>query len=263
MPAPGGGGQETDCPRSPPPPLHLLEVTVISAQDLHRRRLGRRVRAYAVAWADEAHKLRTGVDRAGGAAPTWNDRFLFRVGGAFLRSDTAVVTVEVRAAGLGMGADPVLGLTRIVVSTFVRPGGGGGRQVAALLLRRPRSLRPQGVVNVAVALLDAARAPLYDAPGSPDAAFAVRDLVAKRPASLCRVAERDEDGEEERGDTAAFADHSGRMDPRGAAVEQRKLELKLEKWKADLSPGPKAGGRGGARRWGRGLCFRGSGEWDR
>ncbi|CAL5020185.1 unnamed protein product [Urochloa decumbens] len=257
MPAPGGGGQESDRPRSPPP-LHLLEVTVISAQDLHRRRLGRRVRAYAVAWADDAHKLRTGVDRAGGAAPTWNDRFLFRVGGAFLRSDTAAVTVEVRGAG-GMGTDPVLGLTRIVVSTFVRPaaaGGGGGRQVAALMLRRPRSLRPQGVVNVAVALLDAARAPLYDAPD----AFAVRDLVATRPSSLCRIAER---GEEEQSDTAAFVDHSGRMDPRGAAVEQRKLELKLEKWKADLSPGPKAGGRGGARRWGRGLCFRGSGEWDR
>ncbi|CAN6245640.1 unnamed protein product [Urochloa humidicola] len=267
MSAPGCGGQESYCPRSPPPlPLHLLEVTVISAQDLHRRRLGRRVRAYAVAWADEAHKLRTGVDRTGGAAPTWNDRFLFRVGGAFLRSDTASVTVEVRAAG-GMGADPVLGLTRIVVSTFVRPGG-GGRQVAALMLRRPRSLRPQGVVNVAVAVLDAARAPLYDAPGSPDA-FAVRDLLATtRPASLCRIAERGEeevDGgrDEEQSDTAAFVDHSGRMDSRGAAVEQRKLELKLEKWKADLSPGPKAGGRGGARRWGRGLCFRGSGEWDR
>ncbi|CAL4967617.1 unnamed protein product [Urochloa decumbens] len=262
--APGGGGQESDFPRSPPP-LHLLEVTVISAQDLHRRRLGRRVRAYAVAWADEAHKLRTGVDRAGGAAPTWNDRFLFRVGGAFLRSDTAAVTVEVRGAG-GMGTDPVLGLTRIVVSTFVRPaaaGGGGGRQVAALMLRRPRSLRPQGVVNVAVAVLDAARAPLYDAPGSPDA-FAVRDLVAKRPASLCKIAERDDgDDDQSQGDTAAFADHSGRMDPRGAAVEQRKLEMKLEKWKADLSPGPKAGRRGGARRWGRGLCFRGSGEWDR
>ncbi|TKW42229.1 hypothetical protein SEVIR_1G370200v4 [Setaria viridis] len=276
MSAGGGHGDVrslTSPPRPPPPPspLLLLEVTVISAQDLHRRRLGRRVRAYAVAWADEAHKLRTGVDRAGGAAPTWNDRFLFRVGGAFLRSDTAAVTVEVRGAGggpLGVGGDPVLGLTRIVVSTFVRPGGGGGRQVAALLLRRPRSLRPQGIVNVAVALLDAARAartvPLYDAPGSPDA-FAVRDLVMTRPASLCKIAElgEEEPGVDEDQSNPAFVDHSGRLDPRGVAVEQRKLELKLEKWKADLSPGPKEGRRGGARRWGRGLCFRGSGEWGR
>jgi len=109
-----------------PSPSHLLEVTVISAQDLHRRRLGRRVRAYTVAWADPAHKLRTAVDRAGGGAPTWNDRFLFRVDDAFLRSDTAAVTVEVRGArGLGLGADPVLGLTRIVVSRWPRCSSAG------------------------------------------------------------------------------------------------------------------------------------------
>ncbi|OEL29665.1 hypothetical protein BAE44_0009316 [Dichanthelium oligosanthes] len=264
-----GDGCQTSPPRPPPAssPLHLLEVTVISAQDLHRRRLGRRVRAYAVAWADQANKLCTGVDRAGGAMPTWNDRFLFRVDDAFLRSDTAAVTVEVRGVrSLGFGADPVLGLTRIVVSTFVRPGSRGGRQVAALLLRRPRSLRPQGIVNVAVALLDATLAartvPLYDAPDSPDA-FAVKDLVMKRPASLCKIAECSEEPElDEDQSNPAFIDHSGRLDPRGAAVEQRKLELKLEKWKADLWPGPKQGRRGG-RRWGRGSCFRGSGEWDR
>lgn len=250
-----------------PSPSHLLEVTVISAQDLHRRRLGRRVRAYTVAWADPAHKLRTAVDRAGGGAPTWNDRLLFRVDDAFLRSDTAAVTVEVRGArGLGLGADPVLGLTRIVVSTFVRPGagGGGGRQVAALQLRRPRSLRPQGIVNVAVALLDAAH-PLCGASDSPGA-FAVRDLVARRPASLCKIAECSEEERrpagvgEERSDQQAFVDHSGRLEePGGAAVEQRKLELTLEKWKADLSPGIKEG----RRRRRRPSCFWGSGDWDR
>ncbi|XP_062220713.1 uncharacterized protein LOC133920079 [Phragmites australis] len=267
-----GGGHDDDCsmsPPRPPSPFHLLEVTVISAQDLHHRRLGRRVRAYAVAWADQAHnKLRTGVDRAGGAVPTWNDRFLFRVNDAFLRSDTAAVTVEVRGAR-SLGADPVLGFTRIVVSTFVRHTGAvvptHGRQVAALQLRRPRSLRPQGIVNVAVTLLDATHAartvPLYDAPDSPDA-FAVKDLVMQRPASLCKIAEdkSEPDGEEQK---PAFVDHSGRLDPRSAAVEQRKLELTLEKWRADLSPGRREDRRGGARRRGRVSCFRGSGEWDR
>ncbi|RLN36287.1 uncharacterized protein C2845_PM03G00490 [Panicum miliaceum] len=182
--------------------------------------------------------------------PRWND--------AFLRSDTAAVTVEVRGAR-SLGGDAVLGLTRIVVSTFV---GGRGRQVAALLLRRPRSLRPQGIVNVAVALLDATHAartlPLYDAPGSPDA-FAVRDLVMTRPASLCKIAEGSEPDVDEDQSNPAFIDRYGHLEPKGAAVEQRKLE----KWKADLSPGPKDGRRGGARRWGRGLCFRESGEWDR
>jgi hypothetical protein len=179
----------------------------------------------------------------------------------------ATVTVEVRGAR-SLGGDSVLGLTRIVVSTFVRPGR-RGRQVAALLLRRPRSLRPQGIVNVAVALLDATHAartvPLYDAPSSPDA-FAVRDLVMTRPASLGKIAECSEEPEEvdeDQSSQAFLIDQYGHMEPKGAAVEQRKLEQKLEKWKADLSPGPKEGRRGGARRWGRGLCFRGSGEWDR
>ncbi|PWZ27337.1 hypothetical protein Zm00014a_009635 [Zea mays] len=269
MPAPPGNVDGSS-------PSHLLEVTVISAQDLQRRRLGRRVRAYAVAWADARQKLRTGVDHAGGAAPTWNDRFLFRVDGAFLRSETAAVTVEVRGAGV-LGGDTVLGVTRIVVSTFVRPA--GGAQVAALQLRRPRSLRPQGIVNVAVALLDAARAPPLDGvPGSPDA-VAVKDLVMRRPAAppLRKVGEACEEPEPEMGvdDGPAQGDQqarnnpelvgqSGHLDPRGAAVEQRKLELTLAKWKAEMWPGLKEGRRSGRRRRRRAaFCFRGSGDWDR
>ncbi|KAL6635339.1 hypothetical protein ACP70R_028010 [Stipagrostis hirtigluma subsp. patula] len=264
----GGHGDEYSTSSSPSPsqsPFHLLEVTVISAQDLHRRRFGPRVRAYAVAWADAAQKMRTDVDRAGGAVPTWNDRFLFRVDDAFVRSETAAVTVEVRGARR-LGGDPVLGYTRIVASTFLRASGSGpahGRHVAALQLRRPRSLRPQGIVNVAVSLLDDARAartvPRYNAPESPDA-FAVKDLVMKRPASLGNIAAHNDDEHHRK---PAIADNSGPLDPKGAAVEQRKLELTLEKWRADLSPDKKEVARGGAWRRGRVLCFRGSGDWAR
>uniref|UniRef100_A0ACD5Z4P2 Uncharacterized protein n=1 Tax=Avena sativa TaxID=4498 RepID=A0ACD5Z4P2_AVESA len=250
----------------PAPPLHLLEVTVISAQDLHRRQLGRRVRAYAVAWTDgAARKLRTEVDLAGGADPTWNDRFLFRVDAEFLRSETAAVAVEVRAARR-LGADAVLGLTRIIVSTFVRPSrlaAPAARQVAALQLRRPRTLRPQGVVNVAVALLGAAQAravaPIYCAPGSPDA-FAVKDLVAMRPA-LSRIEEEQaEDLDHGRRRQKALVEYSGPLDPRRAAVEQSKLAMKLEKWRADLSPDRvDKDGNGGTRRWRRRTsCFGGA-----
>jgi hypothetical protein len=257
-------------PAPPPPaPLHLLEVTVMSAQDLHRRQLGRRVRAYAVAWTDgAARKLRTGVDLAGGADPTWNDRFLFRVDAEFLRSETAAVAVEVRAVR-GIGPDTVLGRTRIVVSTFVRPSrsaaASSGRQVAALQLRRPRTLRPQGMVNVAVALLGAAQAraiaPIYCAPGSPDG-FAVKDLVAMRP--MRRIAEEAEDLDHGRRRQKPQVEYSGPLDPRRAAVEQSKLTMKLEKWRADLSPGPVDQNGGGARRRRRrGSCFGGGAEWER
>ncbi|KQK01328.1 uncharacterized protein LOC100843074 [Brachypodium distachyon] len=268
------------------PPPHLLEVTVISAQDLHRGRLGlgrRRVRAYAMAWTDGARKLRTGVDLAGGADPTWNDRFLFRVDPGFLRSETASVAVEVRGARSLLGGDAVLGHTRIVVSAFVSASRGdgrpiGGRQVAALQLRRPRSLRPQGIVNVAVALLDGAThavPPVYNAPGSPDA-FAVKDLMAvaarQLPPALGKIAEEDEEEGgavlDHHGRRRRFVENSGPLDARGAAVEQSKLEMKLEKWKADLSPDHgEEGGRGGKsarRRRRRSSCFFGSEEdWER
>uniref|UniRef100_A0ACD5YW59 Uncharacterized protein n=1 Tax=Avena sativa TaxID=4498 RepID=A0ACD5YW59_AVESA len=263
---------DDDCPSPPPPvPLHLLEVTVISAQDLHRRQLGRRVRAYAVAWTDgAARKLRTDVDLAGGSDPTWNDRFLFRVDAEFLRSETAAVAVEVRAARR-LGADAVLGRTRIVVSTFVRPSQSAAapaaRQVAALQLRRPRTLRPQGMVNVAVAMLGDAQAravaPIYRAPGSPDA-FAVKDLVAMRPA-LCRIEEEQaEDLDHGRRRQKALVEYSGPLDPRGAAVEQSKLAMKLEKWRADLLPDrvDKDGNGGTRRRRRRTSCFGGA-EWER
>uniref|UniRef100_A0A0E0K6T8 C2 domain-containing protein n=1 Tax=Oryza punctata TaxID=4537 RepID=A0A0E0K6T8_ORYPU len=273
-----GGRHRDDCSASPspsPPPstlLQMLEVTVISAQDLHRR-FGRRVRAYAVAWADDAHKLRTGVDLAGGADPTWNDRFLFRVDDDFLRSETAAVTVEVRAPRR-FGGDAVLGVTRIVVSTFVGSSGPSsargptGRQVAALQLRRPRSLRPQGIVNVAVALLDASDAravPLRSAPDSPDA-FSVKDLLVKRLGSLAKIVEVSETEEADDEPAAALVEHSGPMDARGSAVEQRKLELTLEKWKADLSPEQQKANcrRSRSRRHRRrSSCFGGSAEWDR
>ena len=104
---------------------------------------------------------------------------------------------------------------------------------------------------MAVALLDATNAartvPLYDAPSSPDA-FAVRDLVMTRLASLCKIAECIEDPDvDEDQRNPAFIDHYGHLERKGTAAEQRKLEQKLEKWKADLSPGPKEGRRGGTR----------------
>uniref|UniRef100_A0A0D9VMK5 C2 domain-containing protein n=1 Tax=Leersia perrieri TaxID=77586 RepID=A0A0D9VMK5_9ORYZ len=260
-------------PPSPSTPSStLLEVTVISAQDLHRRFGHRRVRAFAVAWADEAHKLRTGVDLASGADPTWNDRFLFRVDDSFLRSDTAAVTVEVRSPRRILGGDAVLGVTRIVVSTFVGMSSASSattrrRQVAALQLRRPRSLRPQGIVNVAVALLDGGG---DGAAESPDA-FSVKDLVARRPGSLARIAEVTDAEEAAAADdpTPATAAAAPAIDGRGSAVEQKKLEMTLEKWKADLSPEQQKGGNNCRRKHRRrSSCFGGGGggggaEWER
>ncbi|XP_072967979.1 uncharacterized protein [Typha angustifolia] len=137
-------------------PSHLLEITIISAQDL--KKWSQSVNAYAAAWVHPGEKLYTQVDRVGRTDPTWNDKFVFRIDNAFLRSDTSAVTVTIYATRscLNPRKDPILGVARILLSASLgpSPANAGSRRVVALQVRQPRSLRPQGILNVAVALLD-------------------------------------------------------------------------------------------------------------
>ncbi|KAG0454218.1 hypothetical protein HPP92_025522 [Vanilla planifolia] len=229
-------GEEVLCFPPPPPnsPFHLLEVTIISAQDLQPACC--RTKAYAEAWVDPEHKLRTGVDSAGRTNPTWNDKFVFRVDAAFLRSDTAGVTVEIRRARslLRVGPHPVLGTARLIVSTLdPRPE----TRFVALQVRRPASLRPQGILNMGVALVDGYMrgVPLYADMGSAQtSAFALRDLASRTP-SLQRQPSTV-------GGVAAERGFSGEMDKSGEVgrwvldKEREALQLKLEKWRTELSP---------------------------
>ncbi|KAF3322210.1 C2 domain-containing protein [Carex littledalei] len=153
----GSGGYY---PSLPPFPFnfHLLEVTVISAQDLQPA--GRSMQTYAVAWIDPSSKSRTRLDAIGYTDPSWNEKFVFRVEDAVLRSDTSVVSVEIYARGLVFRSDNLLGTARALISTL-RPS--LATQFHALQVRRPSSLRPQGILNIAVSLLDgyAKSLPLY------------------------------------------------------------------------------------------------------
>jgi hypothetical protein len=99
------------------------------------------------------------------------------------------------------------------------------------------------------------------APGSTDA-FAVKDLVAMRPApALCAIPEDLDYG---RRRLKPVVEYSGPLDPRRAAVEQSKLAMKLEKWRADLSPDRvDKDGNGVKRRWRRRTSCFGGAEWER
>jgi hypothetical protein len=79
-----------------------------------------------------------------------------------------------------------------------------------------------------------------------------------------RIAEEAEDLDHGRRRQKPQVEYSGPLDPRRAAVEQSKLTMKLEKWRADLSPGPvdQNGGRARRRRR-RGSCFGGGADWER
>ncbi|XP_038906949.1 uncharacterized protein LOC120092818 [Benincasa hispida] len=148
-------------------PFQLLELNVISAQDLAP--VSRSMRTYAVAWVHPDRKLSTRVDTHGHNNPTWNDKFVFRVDDEFLHSDTSAVMIEIYA--LHWFKDIHVGTVRILVGNLIptpprlhqfsqQPQ--VGMRFVALQVRRP-SGRPQGILNIGVALLHSSMRsmPLY------------------------------------------------------------------------------------------------------
>jgi hypothetical protein len=131
-----------------------LELNIISAQDLKEINLFGRMRTYGVAWIDFEDKLMTQIDRTGGANPTWNDKFIFRVEEQFLRSETSSLMVEIYCVGcLG---DTLVGTVRVLLSNFLKGYGSkyfSGMSFSALQIRRP-SGRPQGILNLGIMILD-------------------------------------------------------------------------------------------------------------
>ena len=140
-------------------PFQLLELNVISAQDLFPA--SRSMRAYAVAWVHPDRKLSTRVDAHGRNNPTWNDKFVFRVDEDFLYNDTSAVMIEIYA--LHWFRDVHVGTVRVLVGNLIPPPPTRsyhnpnhvqlGMRFVALQVRR-QSGRPQGILNIGVALLD-------------------------------------------------------------------------------------------------------------
>ncbi|KAL2530860.1 Calcium-dependent lipid-binding (CaLB domain) family protein [Forsythia ovata] len=148
-------------------PFQLLEINIISAQDLEP--VSKKMKTYAVAWVNRHRKLSSRVDSEGNANPTWNDKFVFRVDEEFLRKDTSAVMIEIYAAH--WFRDTLVGTVRILVGNLIPPPAHphsrhrqhyGGMRFVALQVRRP-SGRPQGILNIGVALLDSSMRsmPLY------------------------------------------------------------------------------------------------------
>ncbi|MQL84974.1 hypothetical protein Taro_017476 [Colocasia esculenta] len=144
--------------QSPEVVFHLLEITLISAQDLKPPSSAsvaaniRRLKTYAIVWVDPSTKLHTLVDRVGGENPTWNEKFLFRVPAGFLANDSSsAVHIEIYAVGLLVDSlvgtvDFLVGNQRLLSKPLGHPS------FAAVGIRRP-SGRFLGVLNVGTALL--------------------------------------------------------------------------------------------------------------
>ncbi|KAL1313170.1 hypothetical protein HN51_039734 [Arachis hypogaea] len=144
-------------------PFQLLEINIISAQDLAP--ISKSMRAYAVAWLNPERKLATRVDEVGHTNPTWNEKFVYRVDEDFLSNENSVIMIEIYTnAWL---RDVLVGTVGVLVSNLIPPSSRSGNRkpnlrFVALQIRRP-SGRPQGILNIGVTLLDSTKRsmPMY------------------------------------------------------------------------------------------------------
>ncbi|KAK6161193.1 hypothetical protein DH2020_004574 [Rehmannia glutinosa] len=144
------------------------------------------MRTYATAWMHPNRKLSSSVDTEGNNNPTWNDKFVFRVDEEFLRQDTSAVMIEIYA--VHWFRDVLVGTVRVLVGNLIPPPSRThhngqhytGMRFVALQIRRP-SGRPQGILNIGVALLDSSMRsmPLYRQLSM--SAVGIRDLMEDPP----------------------------------------------------------------------------------
>ncbi|XP_052206713.1 uncharacterized protein LOC127811045 [Diospyros lotus] len=130
----------------------LIEINVISAQDLAA--ISKSMRTYAIVWLEPAleRKLSTHVDSQGHSNPTWNDKFAFQVDNDFLLSDDSAVMVEIYAASTWF-RNNLVGTVRVLITDLIHPSRNifGGTRFVALQVRRA-SGSPQGILNMGVSL---------------------------------------------------------------------------------------------------------------
>ncbi|KFK37859.1 hypothetical protein AALP_AA3G038400 [Arabis alpina] len=140
----------------------VLEINLISAQDLAP--ISRNMKTYSVAWinTDPMRKLTTRVDQNNRANPIWNEKFVFRVNDKILDVDASAIVIEIYAAA--WAKDALVGTVNVLLSDLFAPwsgfgdgddvgGGNNNMRLVTLQIRRP-SGRLQGFLRLGVALLD-------------------------------------------------------------------------------------------------------------
>ncbi|MCE3052138.1 hypothetical protein HAX54_051651 [Datura stramonium] len=133
------------------PPFKILEINVISAQDLPP--VSKMLRTFAVAYIHQDHRLTTRVDHQGKTNPTWNYKMVFRVDDKFLNSEAAAVTFEIY--NVAWLRDLPIGTTHLMINSFFPPLSSKNPTMRSttLHIRRP-SGHLQGLLHVSVQLID-------------------------------------------------------------------------------------------------------------
>ncbi|OIT36490.1 hypothetical protein A4A49_03174 [Nicotiana attenuata] len=133
------------------PPFKILEINVISAQDLPP--VSKMLRTFAVAYIHPDHRLTTRVDHNGKTNPVWNYKMVFRVDDKFLNSESASVTFEIY--NVAWLRDLPIGTTHLMINSFFPPLSSKNPTMRSttLHIRRP-SGHLQGLLHVSIQLID-------------------------------------------------------------------------------------------------------------
>lgn len=133
------------------PPFNILEINVISAQDLPP--VSKMLRTFAVAYIHPDHRLTTRVDHQGKTNPTWNYKMVFRVDDKFLNSEAASIMFEIY--NIAWLRDLPIGTTHLMINSFFPPLSSNypTMRSTTLHIRRP-SGHLQGLLHVSVQLID-------------------------------------------------------------------------------------------------------------
>lgn len=133
------------------PPFKILEINVISAQDLPP--VSKMLRTFAVAYIHPDHRLTTRVDHQGKTNPKWNYKMVFRVDDNFLNSETASVMFEIY--NVAWLRDLPIGTTHLMINSFFPPlsSNNSTMRSTTLHIRRPTGYL-QGLLHVSVQLID-------------------------------------------------------------------------------------------------------------
>ncbi|PWA95659.1 C2 calcium-dependent membrane targeting [Artemisia annua] len=170
-------------PQPQPQTTKILEINLISAQNLTTSTNMRRMHTYAIIHINPSTKLRSTLDIIGNQNPTWNDKFFFRVSEDFLISATSAVTFQIYA--VGCLKDYFVGTVRYLLSSSSISSRNGAviglAGFSALHIRR-RSGRVNGVLNIAATVYNSDDFPSLNGVE----AICFRDMIAESDRRLTR-----------------------------------------------------------------------------
>ncbi|KAH7425382.1 hypothetical protein KP509_11G051400 [Ceratopteris richardii] len=123
-----------------------VDVTVVSAENVKRAHLFRKIRTYAVVWVEKKNRCRTRVDENGNTNPSWNDSLSLSVPESLFRHPGSYLHVEMYRTRSVLG-DKFLSMASIpLLELLQKPD---GKEIMMYELRR-RSGKRRGAVRLSV-----------------------------------------------------------------------------------------------------------------